>query len=1278
MSGWDFLGNEEPEVAATPKPKPKPTPKKERNVWDFLGVLGEGALRTPANLVGMAGDTVDMVADVVMNVAQRKGEDDPTRREVKLPGLGKSTKAANESFTRAEDRYTGGNTPRPTNKGEEYLNVVGQGIGGSFVAPAAVGAKAIAAGVAGSVAGQAIYDKTGSEEWAYLGGLAAGATPFLVKGKTPVKRGQSYPQYAELADHIVPTLEGGGTLDAPKVNPKSGATGPMQVTMETARKPGYGIKPWDGKTQADLARVGREKLAAMLHKYKGDNDKALAAYNWGEGNVDKVVRAYGKEWTNHLPEETFNYITKARRLEGRGTQEGVPPMDPAEIAKIMEDDLPPPREAPDERLVDGELTPDDDIGHPLAGVRDFIKELEDTASLKDHDIDPQEIAEHRTNLGLDDIIADHEARGVPVPEGLLDAQSRLDALYAKVSKERTPSAPIEARGSVSRIPANEGTFPDQGKRGFNSAASVANARILLNHVKSGKPLPSEKWALLREIREDANKALAANRRDHEMTPKEIADMKDNMSMLDEALQYDPENTNPRDPNPPALSPQLGDKPKGPPKPPRRSADGHPDASDDAALRRIIDTPKNKKEAARIHKEAMAKELNQKGPNGRRIKKSPEEIATLRAAADEKVAAFYAEKLADAKKHLAKALNDTEAAKTKTKTDPNADLLDRVDKAIADSRTLRAEVSATMKKGRPQDATPDGPPPPNDPPPPVDDMSPPPPEPGSAMERLVQGIEAGKKLTQKQKNMISRERSKRFTEMGKTAQYASGRRGSHAMLKKLEGEMDKVEFESLEHLFTPEEIDGFFDLINKHNRLTLGEKATAIRGLEKLLKGKNPVDSELSALAEIFPEDVFNALHNRNSKVKTFILNALGLPRSLMSSMDLSFPFRQAIGLVGTKEFWTNIPKLGRLAVSESYFKALQQKIAADPDFKMAKDAGVDFTDRGKTLSKREEAFQSSWGEKVPIMGPIVKGSTRAFVGYANALRLEAFKSLKHQAEQAGFDVKHEAGLLESLGEIVNVGTGRGSLGRFNQAAPILNSVFFSTRLMASRFQTLNPVYYKKLHPFARKKAVKQAIALATFWASTTALMYLAGFDVELDPRSTDAGKGRDGNIRHDTSGGYQTYLRTLAQFAFGQTVDSDTGKETDLKDNIFKNRWNVIENFFYNKFAPVPSFIKDVIIGKNAVGEEVKFYAANGEWDKWEKDPIVTRLIPMIAPEIKKLYKEGGIMYLPHVFPAIFGTGLQVYDKNKNKKKKTKASADWQFTTQGEDLSSVTPKDDWN
>lgn len=96
-----------------------------------------------------------------------------------------------------------------------------------------------------------------------------------------------------------------------------GAMGEMQVMPETARDPGYGIRPWRGGPD-DLARVGRDYLTAMNKEYKGDPAKIWAAYNAGPGRTNAAIRKHGAQWLDYMPLETKNYVRKnMRALRGR-------------------------------------------------------------------------------------------------------------------------------------------------------------------------------------------------------------------------------------------------------------------------------------------------------------------------------------------------------------------------------------------------------------------------------------------------------------------------------------------------------------------------------------------------------------------------------------------------------------------------------------------------------------------------------------------------------------------------------------------------------------------------------------------------------------------------------------------------------------------------------------------------------------------------------------------------------------------------------------------------
>jgi soluble lytic murein transglycosylase len=83
-----------------------------------------------------------------------------------------------------------------------------------------------------------------------------------------------------------------------------GALGPYQVMPDTARAPGFGVRPLsDPMNEDESRRFASDYLNAMLKRYDGDVRKALAAYNWGPGKADKWD---GRD--ESLPAETRKYV----------------------------------------------------------------------------------------------------------------------------------------------------------------------------------------------------------------------------------------------------------------------------------------------------------------------------------------------------------------------------------------------------------------------------------------------------------------------------------------------------------------------------------------------------------------------------------------------------------------------------------------------------------------------------------------------------------------------------------------------------------------------------------------------------------------------------------------------------------------------------------------------------------------------------------------------------------------------------------------------------------
>lgn len=96
--------------------------------------------------------------------------------------------------------------------------------------------------------------------------------------------------------------------DPNAVSPK-GARGLMQLMPGTARELEAALGMPPGSTDSNPEaneKAGRVYMDQLLQKYRGDQSLALAAYNWGPGNVDRWI-ADGADPAK-VPQETQSYV----------------------------------------------------------------------------------------------------------------------------------------------------------------------------------------------------------------------------------------------------------------------------------------------------------------------------------------------------------------------------------------------------------------------------------------------------------------------------------------------------------------------------------------------------------------------------------------------------------------------------------------------------------------------------------------------------------------------------------------------------------------------------------------------------------------------------------------------------------------------------------------------------------------------------------------------------------------------------------------------------------
>jgi soluble lytic murein transglycosylase-like protein len=95
----------------------------------------------------------------------------------------------------------------------------------------------------------------------------------------------------------------------PTAKSPKGAMGLTQLMPDASKE--MGLDPAERTNPAKNVDAGFGYLRKQLNKYGNDYSKALSAYNWGGGNVDKhLEKNDGKISAVGLPKETANYLTK--------------------------------------------------------------------------------------------------------------------------------------------------------------------------------------------------------------------------------------------------------------------------------------------------------------------------------------------------------------------------------------------------------------------------------------------------------------------------------------------------------------------------------------------------------------------------------------------------------------------------------------------------------------------------------------------------------------------------------------------------------------------------------------------------------------------------------------------------------------------------------------------------------------------------------------------------------------------------------------------------------
>lgn len=382
-------------------------------------------------------------------------------------------------------------------------------------------------------------------------------------------------------------------------------------------------------------------------------------------------------------------------------------------------------------------------------------------------------------------------------------------------------------------------------------------------------------------------------------------------------------------------------------------------------------------------------------------------------------------------------------------------------------------------------------------------------------------------------------------------------------------------------------------------------------------------------------------------------------RTLLTGLDVSGAGRQGLPLIAEPEYWKSLDDMFKSLGSQGYYDNLHQMVQSAPwsqkryvpvltkggqrviskitQTAKLKELPSFYEEWGVDFARHEESQGSKAAER---WIPGIKASNRAYNGFLTKLRFDTFNRMAQDLLNSGVDITKDIQVGKDLAEFVNNSTGRGSLGKLEKIAPVLNEAFFAPKLMAAKIrryaQVFNPYTYHTMNPMIRRAAMKSLLSTAAFGVAFGELFRQMGADVSNDPTNSDFRKVRIGKLRIDPFGGDQQYLVAGVRLLSGQYTSPKRPNRTYNSGNVneyFENMGSTLGNFTLNKLAPIPAFAWQLFSGESRKGG--KFSIPEG---------VMNSTIPLVIQDIAEIVKEDPNLLPLGVLPVL-GFGTQTFGK---------------------------------
>lgn len=369
-------------------------------------------------------------------------------------------------------------------------------------------------------------------------------------------------------------------------------------------------------------------------------------------------------------------------------------------------------------------------------------------------------------------------------------------------------------------------------------------------------------------------------------------------------------------------------------------------------------------------------------------------------------------------------------------------------------------------------------------------------------------------------------------------------------------------------------------------------------------------------------------------------------RTIKATADRSGVLRQAAWMASRMPVKAAkaVVEAERAAWSEDYYHLIDGQLRNIADEHGMVELGLELTETGGSLVKREEDFASDLAERIPGLGAVIKNSNRHMVTYLNMMRVESMKRFILDNPTATKADK------QTYAKFINVNSGRGDLGKFDVTMGALSKLMFAPRFGVSRFQVgwmgaKQTAKAVKSGDWLVAKEIGKDYGAYVGTRLAILAMLAAAFDdddenyIGDDWNDADFGKVVVGPMRLDLWSGHAQPARLLLSIADGTVSPYD--KDFDPMSDIGR--------FLMYKLSPAVSTTTSLASSKDFLGRETP-----------RSEIFMKALMPIIVETALETIAEGrsNEVIAATLASELVGIGVGVYDPSQSWKRGTRTWTD--------------------